>query len=131
MSINKKSQITIEFISIIALGLVITVSFSTFILSELRKGQSSQRYEEILKIASKIQSEMKIASESVEGYNRFFYLPEKVLDKEYYISVKNNSWISIYTIKESFVFNVNYFEGSFNKVVNHIEKRNGIIKLNE
>lgn len=125
---DKKSQITIEFVVIIALGLVVCISFCSYVLSELRKDNSREKYESMQQIASLIQSEIKIASESVDGYNRIFTLPKKILSEDYFVDVRNNTWISINSGTDSLVFNVNEFYGGITKK-NHISKNNGMVRI--
>lgn len=125
---SKKNQVTIEFITITALGLVISTVFCGYILSELNKDSSQEKYDSLKNIASEIQSEIKMASESMDGYNRFFSLPKKVLSENYTIEEYNSTWINIRTGKESLTFNVNEFRGNIG-INNHISKNNGIITI--
>lgn len=125
---SKKGQITIEFVLIIALGLVVCISFCAYVLSELRKDNSREKYESLQVIASQIQSEIKIASESVDGYNRIFTLPKKIQSEDYSIDIKNDTWISINSGTDSLVFSVNEIHGSISKK-NHISKNNGLVTI--
>ena len=112
----KQSQVTIEFVSIVALGLIICVSFSAYALGEMKKNVSSMRSEELQKISLVIKEELMLAGESIAGYNRIFYLPEDAYDENYSIIVMNNTWIELHTDKESIMFQVSYFEGSIGQI---------------
>lgn len=127
-SADKRGQITIEFVTIIALGLIVCISFCAYVLSELRKDNSREKYEAMEDIASHIQSEIKIASESVDGYNRHFSLPKKINSNDYSVNIRNNTWVSINSGSDSLVFNVNEFQGSISKE-NHIYKQDGIVRI--
>ncbi len=80
-------------------------------------------------IVTKVQKEINLASRVLDGYEREFYIPQKLYNKEYNITIYDNE-VVITTDIENYWRPVPAVVGNIAKGTNTIRKSNGIIYLN-
>lgn len=80
-------------------------------------------------IVTKVQKEINLASRVLDGYSRDFYIPQRLGNKNYNISVIDNEVIIVVGI-ENYWRKVPEVVGDIQKGTNTIRKENGIIYLN-
>ena len=125
----KKSQIIAEFVIMISLAMVFAIIFVTAISQN--KGLYQTKESLWLKdIALKIQDEVSITSYAENGYSRQFKLPGKIDNKNYNISIRNNTLI-IRTNTTSYITAILNVTGYLKKDSNTITKVNGITYVNQ
>ncbi|MFH1174518.1 MAG: hypothetical protein V1725_05250 [archaeon] len=81
-----KAQITIEFIALIAVGIII-MSISLIVLNTILLDQVQQKQDALLKnFGESIQSELLLAAKSPQGYTRTVVIPEMLQGHNYSIT---------------------------------------------
>lgn len=86
---NQKTQATMEFILVFSLLLIFITLFIALVYSDMFKGTLKNEQDALDDMATFIQQELIIASKVETGYIRTFYLPEKIVNKNYDIVVGN------------------------------------------
>jgi len=124
----KNAQITIEFVSVIFLGLVFVLIFSTIILSKIDDVQENKIQKDLTQINKIIVSEIEFAKSTLDGYFKEFSIPEKINSVDYEIRTYNKTYISIIYENKDFLFKVSEFEGEIGKL-NVISKKNDTIYI--
>lgn len=128
----KKGQILIEFILLYGVALIATILFVESI-SQNKALHETKESLLVKDVALKIQNEISIASYIEDGYSRQFKLPEKINNKNYNISIINNT-LTIWTNSTSFIaiFTTRMVNitGYLKKESNTIAKTNGVIYIN-
>jgi len=127
--ILKKSQIVTEFMLFSGIALIAAIIFVSISLNQIKTLHETKEYLLLKDVALKIQNEISIASYVEEGYSREFELPKKINDRDYNISIVNNTLIVKTNTTPYFVEIIN-ITGNLNKGLNTIKKTNGIIYLN-
>jgi len=129
--INKKAQGGIEFIIIFSFVLFFFVLFFTIIQSN--QNEKNKENEDILfqNIALDVRDEINIAAGASDGYFREFEIPEKILGKDYEISVTNSG--NVYLESESYAtsFRSSKVNGILKKGTNNITKKDGEVFINQ
>ena len=127
-----KAQSIIEFITLIGAALF----FFTILILAVNYKISDKRYEDedlrVRKIALEIQSELTLAKKATDGYKRTFYIPEKINGDDYELihDIISNR-VSIRTERIKAAYELVQVNGVLIKGNNNIEKRGGIVYLNE
>lgn len=86
----------------------------------------------VKEIASIVQDEIALASESTDGYSRQFKLPEKVENQDYEINITEGMvYVKTQNDKYATSLPVLAITGAIVKGENEIKKENGEVKLNE
>ncbi len=80
-------------------------------------------------VVSKIQKEVNLAARVVDGYVREFTLPEKLLTKNYSISIEGK-YVIIHADNQDFWKEIPNVTGTITKGINIINKTNGTIYIN-
>ena len=126
---RKKSQISLEFVVLIAMAFVMLIAFST-IVSDRTISVNKERDALLLKeIVEKVKSEVFLASSVEDGYSRQFTIPQKLDGKNYNITIQNRTIIG--RLKElEITTSVIQITGNAVKGINNITKTNGVICLN-
>jgi len=134
LSFKKKSQIIMEFMLLTSMLLVMAI----LIIESINQNRSLYETREYILIkdtAAKIQGEISLASSVEDGYSREFELPKNISNKNYNMSLKNNTlivWINstnpqYITIIAVPVLNIT---GYLKKDINTITRSNSIIRIN-
>jgi len=129
---KSKSQSSIEFIILIG---AILFFFSALLLvfnENIGEKSKANREKEFHEIALVVQNELNLAAETSDGYQRTFYLPERILNVDYTINLTENS-IYIRTIDGKYAasFPAPNVTGQIIKGPNIIIKSKGVIYLNQ
>ena len=128
---KKLSQSSIEFFTLVGLGLVVAIFFVAFSINEIKEFGDQKEFFLIKDLALKLQKEVGVAANVEDGYIRTFTLPEK-LDNivDYFIIIKNNT-ITINSSKTVYTVAIPNTAGkNFTKGTNTVEKINGTIYVN-
>jgi len=128
---KKLSQSSIEFFTLVGLGLVVAIFFVAFSINEIEEFGDKKEFFLIKDLALKLQKEVGVAANVEDGYIRTFTLPEK-LDNivDYFIIIKNNT-ITINSSKTVYTVAIPNTAGkNFTKGTNTVEKINGQIYVN-
>ena len=128
---KKLSQSSIEFFTLVGLGLVVAIFFVAFSINEIQEFGDKKEFFLIKDLALKLQKEVGVAANVEDGYIRTFTLPEK-LDNivDYFIIIKNNT-ITINSSKTVYTVAIPNTAGkNFTKGTNTVEKINGTIYVN-
>ena len=128
---KKLSQSSIEFFTLVGLGLVVAIFFVAFSINEIEEFGDKKEFFLIKDLALKLQKEVGVAANVEDGYIRTFTLPEK-LDNivDYFIIIKNNT-ITINSSKTVYTVAIPNTAGkNFTKGTNTVEKINGTIYVN-
>ena len=128
---KKLSQSSIEFFTLVGLGLVVAIFFVAFSINEVKEFGDKKEFFLIKDLALKLQKEVGVAANVEDGYIRTFTLPEK-LDNivDYFIIIKNNT-ITINSSKTVYTVAIPNTAGkNFTKGTNTVEKINGTIYVN-
>lgn len=127
---NKKGQLTIEFVSVVILGLIFVLVFSSICLYKINQSTKIESYESLISISEIIKKEIELAKTSIDGYKRSFELPKLAGNQEYSIDIYNNTWVSLVSQQQNYVFEVSYFYGNIGKI-NIISKDNNFITISK
>jgi len=125
----KKTQISIEFISMMMAATVMILIF-TVIFSTLYQDNFDDKKRIIANDFGKsIQNEYIIAAGASSGYSRRFFIPDKLEGFDYNI-YSNEIQLSINLSNNPQYFHIPKTNGNIKKGVNIIENRNSTICLN-
>lgn len=126
---QKKSQIIVEFMMLYAVILVVTILFVESVNQnkDLHKTKDSLLAEDV---GLKIQNEIGLTSFAEDGYSRQFKLPQKIGDKEYNVSIANNT-LAIRTNSTLYITRILNVTGYVKKDSNTITKTNGMTYIND
>lgn len=124
-----KAQITIEFLFTIVLGfffLTFMIYFVTDYYSSIDKNNVRNNIDEI---GTMLKIEIDTAYSVSEGYTRKIILPQKIIGKDYNITIKNNE-MTITADVYSFTKIIPPVVGNFTKGQNIIKKESEKIIIN-
>lgn len=124
-----KAQIAIEFILLVCVAFVILMIFLTSVRIQAIDLNERKDFVLVKDLAYKVQYEINIATQVKSGYNRTFFIPEKLDNKEYTIKIEKNE-ITIRLEKLEFVLNIPEINGNINKGNNQIKNLGGVVYLN-
>ena len=124
-----KAQIAIEFILLVSVAFVILIIFLTSVRSQATDLNKRKDFVLVKDLAYKVQYEINIATQVKSGYNRTFFIPEKLDNKEYTINIEKNE-ITIRLEKLEFVLDIPEINGNINKGNNQIKNLGGVVYLN-
>ena len=85
-------------------------------------------------IVTKVQKEINLAARVLDGYYREFYIPQKLVNKDYEIYIRRSatrSEVVLHVDNKDFWSVVPSVEGELNKGSNKVNKTNDIIYLNQ
>ena len=125
----KKSQITSEFIIFSGIALIASIIFISISVSQLKTLYETKELLLVKDVALKIEKEIDITSDIEDGYYREFELPEKIDDKDYNISIVNNT-LTVYTNTTAYFVEILNITGYLKKESNTIKKVNGVVHIN-
>jgi len=128
---NKKAQTGIEFfILLIAVAIIFSILLGVIQVTLLDK--TNERNEIVFREnALTIQNEINLAASASDGYKREFYIPQKIIGKDYEISIIDD-FIYMKTLDEKYALalEIPKTNGTFIKGDNIIRKEYGEILLN-
>ena len=129
MFILKRGQIAAEFMLFSGVALIVAIIFVSISLSQTKTLYETRESLLLQDIALKIKNEVSIASNTEDGFSRDFSLPEKINDRDYNISIINNTLV-VWTDTSNQIIRILNITGHLNKGSNTITKTNGVIYLN-
>ena len=128
---NKKAQSALELVILVGAVMLVFITLLLVFQQNLSTKSLEQRNLEVQELALSLQSEIAIAAGASNGYARSFTLPEKVIGKNYDVSIIAQS---IYLITEdeqiALSLPIQNTTGQPRIGVNVIQKQNGEILLN-
>lgn len=124
-----RAQIAIEFIFLVCVAFVMLMLFLTSIRDQAIDLNQRKDFVLLKDLAYKVQYEINIATQVKSGYNRTFFIPEKLNNKDYTINIEKNE-IIVSLEKLEFFLNIPEINGNINKTNNIIKNVGGVIYLN-
>lgn len=91
MALKKRGQSSIEFFLIFMAVTVIFLILLGVVGNSLSKVRKQEAEKEFYLILESSQKEIILARESIDGYQRTFFIPEKVRNRDYSIQIVGNS----------------------------------------
>lgn len=114
-----KAQLSLEFIVMMAMAMILLTIF-IFIGNELlQSSRQEERYTGLRDLGGSIQSEIILAARAERGYNRTFWLPDKMGEINYTIKNTNNTFYLEYK-SARFNFYIPTITGNITKGFNNI-----------
>lgn len=128
---GKKAQTAIEFILQVIVVLFLFTVFFVAIHGNMADEIRERKNLVVKEIASIIQDEINLASQSSDGYYREFEIPLDITGEDYDVEiVENMAYVKTQDNKYAVALPVLTITGSIVKGQNTIKKENGEIKLN-
>lgn len=125
---NKKNQILMEFMLLSGVLMVMSIIFIES-LNQNKSLYETKEYITLKDIALKIQAEISLTSSIEDGYSRQFKLPVNISNKEYNISIRNNT-LTVWTNATYIDVPILNITGNIKKSANTIAKSNGKVYIN-
>ena len=123
-----RAQIAIEFISLLSVGLLISLLFVSAIGAEIKDRFSEREYSMLQDLGYSIQNELNLAYRVEQGYSRVIELPPDLDGVQY--SVQNSQrTLTLSTEKHQFSLSIPPVFGSFSKGANTLTNLNGTVFL--
>lgn len=129
MSFLKKTQVAAEFMLLSGMILIVSIIFISLSLTQIKELSERKEFFLAKDIALKIQNEIGVTSNVEDGYYREFQIPEKINNRDYNISIVNNT-LEVWTNNTIYTLRILNITGNVNKGSNTIAKTNGITYLN-
>ena len=129
---NIKSQVSIEFFTLIGLAFLMVIIIVAASANEVKEFRDQKEFFLIKDLALKLQKEVSIAASVEDGYVRSFTLPDK-LDNivDYSTSIMGNDTLTVNSSETVFFVRVPFIYGkNFTKGSNTVEKTNGKVYVN-
>ena len=125
----KKAQIAIEFVLLVSVTFIILLIFLKAIGDQADDLNEKKEFILVKDLAYKAQYEINIASQVKSGYNRTFFIPEKLDNNDYTITKIENK-ITIGLKNSEFTITIPDVNGSIKKGNNTIKNIGGVIYIN-
>lgn len=125
-----KSQVSLEFVFLVAIAFTIMVVFIASTRSEFNELRGEEEMSLVKDVSFMIQHELVIASNVEDGYIRTFEIPQKLNTIDYDIDITNNLLITNSSGGYEYALNVPDINGTIQKGANKINKTEGVIYLN-
>ena len=127
----RNGQSSIEFLILVVSVLFFFVIFLLAVQTNISDKIKDKYYLEIRETALTVQDEINLALDSSDGYLREFNLPDKIINKDYIISL-TSGFVYVRTNDEEFAIalSVGSVTGEIQKGVNFIRKTSGKVYLN-
>lgn len=121
-----KSQVSVEFLVLMSILILISVALASVLLPLKIASTTKRLDEEARRLCEKVAFEVDAALNFGDGYVRSFFLPERVVGREYEVVVQNHSvWITIDEKAWSCTTVVNNIEGAVRPGWNRINNTGG------
>ncbi len=122
----KNSQIALEFVIFIALGMLFLLIKIPFAINKNSEISQDKRYMKIGELADYIENEVYLASIVEDGYSRTFNIQNSLDGYPLFIQ-QNSTYVKISTEKESKIFRISEINGTLKIGNNNIRKEGGIV----
>ena len=127
----EKSQVSIEFFTLIGLAFLMLIIIVAASANEVKEFRDRKEVFLIKDLALKLQKEVSIAASVEDGYVRSFTLPDKLDNIVDYSTINTNASITVNSSKTVFFVRVPMIYGkNFTKGSNKVEKINGKVYVN-
>ncbi len=128
---NKRSQAALEFI-ILSTVMILVLTISLFLIeSRINRKMNSYNQRLANDLLLSISNEFFIASQAVDGYERYFYIPKNLNNQNFSINLSHNELTIIFNDNHyvSFLpFNI-YSYSYIGKGLNLLYKKDGVIYI--
>ena len=124
MGHGKKAQFAVEFSLMLALAMIMVLALAGIIYYFTVQYSENKHIKQITDLGYSLQSEIILASEVEDGYERTIVIPDKIDDVVYSIDVQGNTSLDIVlTYKGSdFLFPIPKIDNPLKKGINTIQK---------
>jgi hypothetical protein len=127
----KKSQSSVEFLTLSGLAFFVVIIFVALAADEIREFKDRKDFFLVKDLALKLQKEAAVASSVEDGFERVFTLPDKLQSSvDYFITTSNNT-ITVNSSKAVFSVRIAPIVGNFSKGSNKLEKIDGNVYINK
>lgn len=126
---TRKSQIAVEYMSLMAIGLVAVIIFAASVSHDVKELKTKKDLILLKDVSYSVQSEINLAAKLKNGYSREFQLPLNLEGKSYSVSIIGNQLIALCDNYEV-VLPVADVHGNVTIPNNTITKNNDIVCLN-
>ncbi len=123
-----KAQIAVEFIFLVSVTFIMLLIFLKVAGNQADELNEKKEFILVKDLAYKIQYEINMATQVKSGYNRTFFIPEKLDNKDYTITQTENK-ITIGLKNSEFTITIPEINGNINKGNNTIINKGGVIYL--
>ncbi|MBI3034157.1 hypothetical protein HYY72_03275 [Candidatus Woesearchaeota archaeon] len=124
-----KAQLSIEFAYAVAIALIILIFLAFAVNSQLSGIKEDRNVFLIRDTASGIRSEIFIASDAQDGYERVFKIPHNLSGMEFNATIQNST-IILGTPDFEYILRIPYAAGNIEKGDNRIRKSGGVVYIN-
>ncbi len=124
-----RAQIAIEFILLVSVTFIMLLIFLKAVGDQADELNEKKEFIIVKDLAYKIQYEINMATQVKSGYNRTFFIPEKLDNKDYTITPTENK-ITISLKNSEFTITIPEINGSIKNGSNTITNIGGVIYLN-
>lgn len=127
----KRAQSAIEFMILIGAMVLLMTGFFALVGSNFADKQQSQKAELVRDTAILIQEEIRIANTASDGYERVLILPDKILGKNYTITIiENLMQVQTIDLKHSLALPIANINGTLYPGTNTLRKVQGVVYAN-
>lgn len=128
MKYLKKAQLSLEYISLVMVGIIFALITLSAFLIVMNETKSDKEYEQLRQYGFQIQEELILASEVQEGYSREITIPEKVGQSDFNISNTDRRLILTYE-DLTIPYPIPSTNGTLVKGTNMIRKVGGLVVI--
>lgn len=129
MGKHMKAQIAMEFVLLICIAFLMLLIFLAVMGDQIDDINKRKEFALVKDIAYKVQYEINMAAQVKSGYNRTFFIPEKLDNNDYTITKTKND-ITVTLKNSEFTINIPEISGTIKKGNNTIKNLGGVIYLN-
>ena len=127
MDRNIKSQATLEYIFVFSLSILFLFAIFFIFSDQVVKLNSDSKINEINDVGNFLIIELTTAQKVQNGYNKTFFLPEKIKGRDYEIILLEDDLLKISSGRFESFFKIPIFNGVITKGENNILKINNEI----
>lgn len=128
---NDRGQSALEFILLVGAVLFFFLIFAFAVQSQRAEKATEEREFLVKDVAYQVQEEVALAVRARDGYERVFFLPKNILNKEYSVEIVSNSvFVKTLDGKTAITLPISHVDGEFVPGSNEISKNNGTISVN-
>ncbi|RMD66517.1 hypothetical protein D6817_03960 [Candidatus Pacearchaeota archaeon] len=128
---GKSAQTAIEFFIIVSVVFFLVLLFLSLIVLNIGERQAERKQELAKEVLEQLQTEIDLASSSIDGYEREFSLPATILGENYTIAIDSNyAYLQLSSRTYSLSLSVFNITGQPKAGANTIRKINGSVYLN-
>jgi len=129
---KKKAQSSIEFLILVGAVMFIFITFSLALQTTTLSKIKEKRALEVENLASIVQNEIALASSSLDGYERTFNIPQKIVNLDYTITLDTGIvYIATDDLSIALSLPTKEVTGQIQKGDNIIKKEGGEVLLNQ